>query len=82
MDNGKLIYWNEAKEILVPMINKVAAHCLMQPKRLTDVNLTGEQVLRIMQANDQVAQFNDGVSALATSLIEELTREEDEDDDD
>jgi len=82
MDNGKLIYWNEAKEILVPMINKVAARCLMQPKRLTDVNLTGEQVLRLMQANDQVAQFNDGVSALATSLIEQLTREEDEDDDD
>ena len=73
----KSYYLKDMKDI----INKSAISIMMQPQKLFLGDQTNK-VESLTALNDRIAQFNDGVRAMAVYLVHVLEKDGEDDDDD
>ena len=62
---------------LEALINKKAVDIMMQPQKM----FMGEQATKVESLgllNDRIAQYNEGIRALAIVLVNELNKEDDD----
>ena len=63
---------------LIPIINQAAISIMMQPQKLF-LGQQAQNVESLAHMNDRIAQYNDGVHALAVYLTATLTKDDDND---
>lgn len=80
MRNSEYVKFSDAKKIIAGRINEVALSVIMSPQR-TLLGNQDEKVESLQLLNDRIAQFNEGVRAVAVAMQNRLEQEEAEDDD-